>query len=1305
MLEGLQAILEKEPVLSTVNAEDLQRDPLKVEGDYTRHVSTFVPMGEVPGLSERLQKRVASAKTSKGMIVAPYGYGKTSTLAFLWHQFEQQKYVAVPPFYCATLLDVLKATYGWVRFRLYGSEPGLIPDLHEVYDKYTGATIEEMAKQYAQDHGLAAITATKMLDDMLARGNLVLELTPANLLFFLDAAAGLVVRAGFKGLVIFADEFQQYFSKGANLRRTIQEFREFVWGLDTRSTPLGVMFSIPTYAEAVVQEHGKDILHRLKKDDLYYRLQDIYTVHFPEHLWRRYSDAFHLGELSDHVMDGYTLSAIGQIAERDDLGEGPRTVIDSFKRAILHFQDHSKPYSPTDLVDDFLDSNIRFQSQANKLKMVTRQALDSSIVDTNEKRQAVKLMAAFPRGCPVEAQKYYNLHGAVVGLSKHSHGDMMVRLAEGDTLVGLSRSGGPMHTVDRIVTQFWRGYEEDELHLDAAIRAFCSRLLARSFSTRRGGSAIGWGTLNFSTAVSGSQIALVEGTFNPKYPRRLLCIQVAPSENHLQPLKQGVDLQFDFLFELRGHTDPGFLEIEQDRVARFCFNLQQKVGESLPEDIRKLQEFVLPEFVTPLLMLSLVDFFDRWEEIEDETIPESDKGELDHYSGRLIGHAAQMLFGPSLAESAIPPLRRVRDQMLEEIFNRLCTQLYPQYQTLFVNAQYEAVINDYVNAMLSMSLKERRGHVTLKGTKEALAHRFGLGSVATFDNRVENEYAQLMRKVEWKGRGDQGVGEITLLLHPLEHAILESLRSSQDTRKLDGHTVPTISANHAATLARGFGYRDEETLLALQLLAARGYTRLDKQDKVIYLVQFGPDLYELQERHRRLDASLAAMPTELLPPKQMEELQANIARTRSKLYDASPDEEELDEVQTLLADLDRQLSGILSERRGELRGQLTSLSFDLEKTLVRLRQADILDREIQGQVAFVMHLNELRQRLSGNRKRLGDEVSALRHTVSHASDSTAEGPIAEAIALKTALEDARHQTKSLEMRWEALQAQTGYLERWIRLLRDCDQLFNALAHLPELREKLTREVVPEIQSHLTKHRLEGLTDWEPFGAKVKEVEEELETRRRHGNEEFIKVKERYESFLRDIGVAEHRPRARYTYGEDQDSYRELYEEVRAKVEGRLDDIALDLNRNQTDLLKAQYIHLVGPEQQTILKEVRSQLNETDARLVQLRRALAIPLIQRAGDELLHFGDQVAEVSKVSEIARKQLGPVLYADHQVSPGEARILDAFSSRSDIDLTDLFVTLRQAGQVTDLGTLLSEIESLYRKNRVIVRIRPRG
>ena len=73
--------------------------------------------------------------------------------------------------------------------------------------------------------------------------------------------------------------------------------------------------------------------------------------------------------------------------------------------------------------------------------------------------------------------------------------------------------------------------------------------------------------------------------------------------------------------------------------------------------------------------------------------------------------------------------------------------------------------------------------------------------------------------------------------------------------------------------------------------------------------------------------------------------------------------------------------------------------------------------------------------------------------------------------------------------------------------------------------------------------------------------------------------------------------------------------------------------------------------------------------------------------------------------RQQLGPILFADHKLTAEEAQVLDAFGSRHDVDLTDLFVGLRQAGQEIELGDLLATLEGLYRKNRVIVRVRQRG
>jgi len=1104
MLEGLQAILDKQPVLSTVNADDLLQNPQRVEGEYQKHVATFVPMGDVSNFAQRLVRRVIKAKTPKGMIIAPYGYGKTSTLAFLWHECEEQGLVAVPPFYCSTWLDVLKSTYGWVRYRLEHSQPRLIEDLDDVYRKYTASTVEEMAERYAEEHGLARITAKGMLQDMLEEGSLVLSLTPSNLLFFLDAVAAIVGRADFGGLVILPDEFQQYISKGTSLRRTIQEFREFVWGLDTRANTVGVIFSVPSYAEGgVIQERGKDILHRLKKDGLYYRLQDIYTQEFPTQLWDRYCDAFRLGSAAEQVIDRHTLRAIGQIAEREDLGEGPRTVVDSFKRAILCYQDYQRSYTPIDLIDDFLESNIQFQAQANKIKRVTRQVLDSTAVDTPEKVRAVKLMAAFPRGCPVQVQKDYGVYDAVNTLSK----------------------------------------EEDELHLEGAIRAFTNRLLPRFFQRRRGTASIGWGALNFTPSVRGSLVALVEGSFSQRFPRRYVGLQVAYKAEQLQPLMQGADFQFDFLFHLGEHDAQGSLTLTSERIVRFDLNLRQRVKGALPGDIQKLQDFVNPEFVTPLLMLSLVDYFDRWEEIEEVTISENDRSEIEFLITRLLNHTAQMAFNRGVAASFEPPLRNVGGRMLEEVFNRRCVALFPRYRTLFVQAHYEKIIDAYVNAMRDMTLKERRGSSSLRGTKESLARRFGLGSVATFENRARNEYQNLMRIEQWMGRGDEGRAEIVLTLHPLEKDILRRLRTSSTQREFEGQTVPALNSNEAAELARRQGYRDEETLLALQLLAARGYVRFDMQDKLIYLAQVGPDLVELQARVKKLQSEVEQIPTDLLDERREKEFRAALAEVQKRLEESAEDEEELDELQTLLSDLDQQLGSALSQQRDSLRQQLNALVLEVERAVIGLRQGSILDRTIAGQVAFVMHLNELRQHLSAQRRKLASQYGMLKRTLTQAITCAGGGPVSETTALYQALQRGTNRWGALEEEHRALSDQIRHLEQWIKLQRDTDRLFNALEHLPDLQRDLTREVIPEIQVHLTKQGLKGLANWETFQVKVRAVEEELEKRRRHGNERFGEIKEKYEAFLRAIDVKDYRPKTRYTYGEDEDSYQDLYREV------------------------------------------------------------------------------------------------------------------------------------------------------------------
>jgi len=1308
MLEGLQYILDKKIVVSTVNANDLLRAPHEVDSTYDHHAATFIPLGDVGDYVHHFRKAVEKSKTPKGMVVAPYGYGKTSTLIFIWHECEEAGLVAVPPFFCTSLLDILEAIYAWTKYRLEQRQPDLVKALDEVHYKYAAATIEEMATRYSEEHGLAKLTAANVLNDLLAKGSLVLELTPANLLFFLDETLNIVLEAGFEGLAVFPDEFQQYISKGANLRQVIQQFREFVWGLMTRDSRLGVVFSIPSYTEGGIQSHGGDILDRLKEDGLYYNLRDIYTQEFPTRLWARYTDAFELGEAAQQVIDEHTLTAIGQIAEREDLGRGPRTVIDALKCAIVHWQDRGRSYSPVDLIDDFLYSKIYFEAQANKLKTVTRQALESQAVDTPEKQQAIKLMAAFPRGCPVSIQKAYGLYDVVNELSKPAHGELMTHLIEGYTLLGLQRAEGPTHIVDIMTTEFWRDYEEDELHVEAAQRSFMNRVLPHFFQPRRGAVAIGWSSLEFTLSPTGSQVALIEGSFNPQYPKRSLALQVAYQADQLQGEIAHAHIQFDFVFEW-GEDQPydaaGSIEKLGDHTVRFYLNTRRKVGEAIPEDIKKLQDFVNPEYVTPLLMLSLVDYFDHWGEREGNVIPDKDKDELNYLINRIIGNSIQLLFNEGLRPAFDPPLRRVGGQMLEEVFNRKCRELWPDYRTFYVQAQYQAVLNDYINAMHDMTLKQRRGNAPIRDEKSALARKFGLASVATFENRARSDYQHLMDVTEW----ERNEGALVLKLHPLEELIYKQLKASSDYRTYGGESVPILPADDIAELSRGLGYRDEETLLALQLLMARGYTRLDEKAKLVYLVVVGPRPDELKSALNKLTQNLEAIPSDLVEASRLKRFNKALATIEKRLTKAltapEPSDEELDELQTQIADLDREVTQAVTATRDEWQDALNSLVVEIDRTLIRLRQSDLLDRQITGQMDFVGHLNELRLNLLDARKGLRRKYDKLKKELVTGQKERSEDVIRDILALHTSVVEGRRMFIDLEAEREAFEDQVTDLGKWGTVLRDADTLFNALGRLHDLRDQLTGQVVPEIRANFTKRRLDALEDWEQFAGKIKAIEEELEKRRRHGNQIFGEAKEEYEKLLQSIDVGDYRPRTRYTYGEDQESYQDLHEEVRGKIEHRLGEIQHDVDRIKVDLLKAKYIQAPTRGSTQIIKQVEGQLIEAEKNLGHLRRKLKVSLIKKGGDDLAQYCELINTVAMSALDMRQAIGPILFADHKLSDDEEQALQAFRDRDDVDLADLFVQIRQAGQEIELDDLMDTLEHLYRKNRVMIRVRKRG
>jgi DNA repair exonuclease SbcCD ATPase subunit len=223
--------------------------------------------------------------------------------------------------------------------------------------------------------------------------------------------------------------------------------------------------------------------------------------------------------------------------------------------------------------------------------------------------------------------------------------------------------------------------------------------------------------------------------------------------------------------------------------------------------------------------------------------------------------------------------------------------------------------------------------------------------------------------------------------------------------------------------------------------------------------------------------------------------------------------------------------------------------------------------------------------------------------------------------------------------------------------------------------------------------------------KVEAIEEELEKRRRHGNELFGEVKEDYEEFLRVIDVRDYRPTTRYTYGEDEGSYQDLYKEVQEKATSRLEEIEEDLEQNEVDLLKAEYIQELSEEQDSLVEELEQRAQEACEELQSLKRATSVSLVKEAGEGLKTYSERVQDVATVVVDIRRALGPILYAEYELSDAEQDILDAFGRRRDVDPTDLFVSLRKQGYELDWPDFMEFVDHLYRKNRILIRMTRRG
>ena len=952
--------------------------------------------------------------------------------------------------------------------------------------------------------------------------------------------------------------------------------------------------------------------------------------------------------------------------------------------------------------------------QANPIRFAVEDALSLLMnqITSDAHRKAIKLWAAFPEhGCRDEVLEAYGAKAAAYELSEmHGvHGPLLTYQSVGYTLRKLATFTPGGTAVERIARDFWLAYsEQDPKWAEAAQSAFIEFVLPRVFEKRKNA----WGNWELASTTSRGHSGRLTGTFADRYPSRVLDVQVATTPTRIEPRLGDArsDFQFDFVLamglEEDSPRDPGRIEYVSgnQRWLRFNLNLGNRslAGATLPQDLRNLKSSLNPNFLTPQLMLAFADFARAWEKSKpDNLILENERGTLNTIIESMINYSVQVLFGDGLKATFGHRLDFTGTQIVREIFVLACRTAWPEgtYNPLLIIPQ--RAFDDYLSALGRLQLREKRGDVPLRERhKGKLALLFGIDSHKTFENRAKNDYADLMQYKDLGG--DQA--QVQLQLHPLEAAVLREMNTGQLHYRTAGRDVPALKGDRFLEVASASGYRDEEAGTVLRLLLGRELVGKDNGVGLLYRLPAGPTPTEVEQQLGAVHAQVHALPSSLVAEREKDPLIQRIEALKDR-FTPELDEESLEE---LLIDANRvrdDLAALSERKRQGMVEQITQQTQEIQSRLGALNRAPELTDEIPAGLGFWQHLVDLQGELQRERRRLANDLTAAQNKLKDLHDRIS-GSMEPATlpAIHQEFVRASADLERVTERAESLNRQRQGLVSWLKLLQESDLLFRSLSTMHDLRTRLTDEVVREIMRTFAQKRAAALIeDAEHFRLQFDGIIRERDSRVAAGNEEFGEVKQRFRQWLTTTGVERPDFPARYSPVEHEQSYQDMYEQVRKLTAGHLAHLGERTKALDLELRRARRVHSekLSAEDRQALAELEKCGARVSADLQVTNKWLESIDLSQASDLDEHanvIGAIGPTIDESDQALRRLLRPV----PPQTQAEQKVASLLAGRREADLTELVLS---AGDDLDLDELMAGLKGLYQGHQISIRVQKRG
>lgn len=1304
-------VSKSEGIISTFGARDLETEPETVEDDYRRYAQTHVSLGDTGEFEEQILENVTeSDSTTKGYLYGKYGYGKTSTSVSIWNTLSESNIIAVSPFTFDSFTAVMQATYGWMYYQLNTQAPGYVDDLEDIHDRYLQQELRTVAQKGESEHDIDADKLAQFLEE----SEFDPTITADTLIDFFDECTNLAVEAGFDALVVMGDEFQEYFKSASNENDAESRLRQLVFGLHSGAqirSEFGLFISMPESTKSMLDSRAEDILNRLQNDNLHLNLQNVYGRDFPTELWNRYAEQFNFADVKHDIITEHALTAFGEVCSRNDLSNGPRTVMDLLRLALTQYRNRQESFTPLDLAEAFYQGEVRYTGSATKIQTAISDALDHTAVNTEDKQNFIKLCAVFPgEGIPDVVVEEYGLSESRTALSKKIHGEVIKVIGEGYTLVDVTKTETD-DAIREIISDFWRDYGVSNAAASEAVDALANKLVNEQFLEAQRGTLDGWtnGGNEFNSLNYTVYRDQFEGTFDTRYPHRRLSVGVSDAKSQDKIVEThgklgeefgNPDLALNFVlqWEEGGEAADQYIEAESDREYSFVLNGRQSF-DSLPNGLDFLRDAMDPNAVTPFLMLALVNYLDN----PPINLDAKDQQRVESFQQRLLNKSVQALFDDELINNSPFELRRTGKRAVTGVFTEAMESLSPDYSTVITTTQYRGIMEDYGDFLRSLDTTSKRtGRDTLLETtpedggkrgKSRVAERFGLRQTSSFDNRLRKHYNDLLTIVN----DDADQYEVRAELHPFEQKIVDQLESSG---------TDAVPVREVEELALKQGYRDEEVDVISQFLIIRGVVRINETDDALILQETEVTIEAVEETveacQERID-TISELDTDRVPDNAsvaIEEIRDELELTNSD------DGERLEALQVKAEHLLERL-----DEAGELLyDHLRSQCNDVSGRAKRVRRTLIpshLNEEVTGRVQFVGGLNDARTTLLADYRDLREDLSEIIEDLDRVQKEHNDPTLEAAVAINKQLERARDKLEETREKSSELDDYAAALHDWRTFtdrvgqikanIKDYSQTFDETIQEDEEIE----ETIGEIRERLADKPLDALENREAFEQRVTAIKESYQTHRERHRDLFNEKQKTLNTILNEATEgASSGIRVSFDVKKPSESKRRLVEKFRDEYESQvLDQAEEKLDSAATEVEYAQIVE-VDAGTDTDPESIEEQIEKQNASLKRLRGSISRFNYEDIGCET----DLISNGAELLDTANELYSSARDFRTQTEPESEEVQDLLrrveNSRG-AEFKNLLMEYHEDGEPIEVDELLNRIAELFTTNQIDIRI----